>query len=39
MFFYMDAAAILFSRDLSHKLITSSEIPREQPYLIWMQSN
>ena len=35
----MAAAAILFLLDLSQKLIRPSEIPREQPYQIWMQSN
>ena len=34
----MAAAAILFLMDSSQKLIKSSEIPREQPYQIWMQS-
>ena len=34
----MAAAAILFLLDSSQKLIRSSEIPREQPYEIWMQS-
>ena len=33
----MAAAAILFLMDSSQKLIRSSEIPREQPYQIWMQ--
>ena len=33
----MAAAAVLFLMDLSEKLIRSSEIPREQPYQIWMQ--
>ena len=37
--FLMDAAAILFLMDWSQKLIRSSEITREQPYQIWMQSN
>ena len=35
----MAAAAILFSMDSSQKLIRSSEIAREQPYQILMQSN
>ena len=35
----MAAAAILFLMDLSQKLNKSSEIPKEQPYQIWMQSN
>ena len=35
----MAAAAILFLMDLSQKLTRSSEIPKEQPYKIWMQSN
>ena len=34
----MAAAAILFLMDSSQKLIRSSEIAREQPYQIWMQS-
>ena len=34
----MAAAAILFLLDSSQKLFRSSEIPREQPYQIWMQS-
>ena len=33
----MALAAILFLMDPSQKLIRSSEIPREQPYQIWMQ--
>ena len=35
----MAAAAILFLMDSFQKFIRSSEIPREQPYQIWMQSN
>ena len=35
----MAAAAILFLMVSAQKLIRSSEIPREQPYQIWMQSN
>ena len=35
----MAAAAILFLKDPSQKLIRSSKIPREQPYQIWKQSN
>ena len=35
----MAAAAILFLIDSSQKLFRSSEIPREQTYQIWMQSN
>ena len=35
----MAAAAILFLMDSYWKFIRSSEIPREQPYQIWMQSN
>ena len=38
-FFLLAAAAILFSMDASQKLFRSSELPREQPYQIWMQSN
>ena len=38
-FFLMAAAAILFLKDLAQKLIRSSQIPREQLYQIWMQSN
>ena len=35
----MAAAANLFLMDLSQKLIKLSEILREQPYQIWLQSN
>ena len=35
----MAVAAILFLIDYSQKLIKSSDIPREQSYNIWMQSN
>ena len=35
----MAAAAILFLLDSLQKLIRSSELPREQPCQIWMQSN
>ena len=38
-FFLMAAAAILLLMDSSQKVIRSSEIPREQPYQILMQSN
>ena len=38
IFLKMAAAAILFLMDSSQKIIRSSEIPREQPYQIWMQS-
>ena len=37
--FLMAAAAILFLMDSSQNLIRPSEIPRKQPYQIWMQSN
>ena len=37
--FYIAAADILFLMDSSQKLIRLSEISREQPYQIWMQSN
>ena len=39
IFFKMAAAAILFIMDNLQKLITQSEIAREQAYQIWMQSN
>ena len=39
IFFLMAATAIFFLMDSSQKLIRSSEIPGEQPYQIWMQSN
>ena len=35
----MAVAAILFLMDSSEKLIRALEIPKEQPYQIWMQSN
>ena len=35
----MAAAAILFLKGPSEKVIRSWEIPREQLYQIWMQSN
>ena len=35
----MAAVAILFSKDLSQKIIRSAKIPRKQPYQIWKQSN
>ena len=38
LFIWMAAAAILFLKDPSHKLIRSSEIPREQLDQNWMQS-
>ena len=34
----MAEADILFLMDLSQKLTRLAEIPREQPYQIWMQS-
>ena len=37
--FLMAASAILFLMDSSQKLIRASELHREQPYQIWMQSN
>ena len=38
-FFLIAAAAILFLKDPSQKVIRASEIPREQLYKIWLQSN
>ena len=35
----MAVAVILFLMDSSQKIIKLSEIPKEQPYQIWMQSN
>ena len=35
----MAAAAIWYLMDSSQKLIRSSQLHREQPYQIWMQSN